>query len=260
MKEGIRSSLEWMNRGIRSLYWSVLNLGYRARLLSPYRIPVIINNFNRLGYLRELIHSLEACGLTRIIIIDNCSTYPPLLEFYERCNHRVIRLRENYGHLSLWKSGLYHRYKWNYFIYTDPDLIPIAECPKDFIVYFKQLLDRHHELDKIGFGLRIDDLPDTFSLKEKVIAYEKKYWQKKAGDGVYDAPIDTTFALYKPLSGLKRGEVYTLKAWRSDFPYLASHLPWYVDSGQPSAEDQYYMQTCNASSSMGKQKTSSAVY
>jgi len=260
MKDGIRNSLEQVSRVVRSLYWFVLNVIYRTGLLSPHRIPIIINNFNRLDYLRRLIHSMETCGLMNIIILDNCSTYPPLLEFYQTCNYQVIPLQQNYGHLALWKSGLYDRYKWNYFVYTDPDVVPVAECPKDFIVHFKRLLDKSYKLDKIGFGLRIDDLPDTFSLKEKIIAYEKRYWQKKAGAGVYNAPIDTTFALYKPLSDLKRGEVYTLNAWRTDSPYLANHLPWHVDSNHLSAEDEYYMQTCNASSSMGKQTTDNAVY
>ena len=260
MKKAIKLVIRAISRSAKVLYWAMLNLGYRLGLYSPYRIPIVINNFNRLTYLCELIESLERCGLTNIVILDNQSTYQPLLEYYATCSYPVIRLDQNYGHLALWKSGLYHRYKWNYFVYTDPDVVPINDCPKDFIVYFKNLIDSNYRIDKMGFGLRIDDLPDAFSLKEKVIAYESRYWTNKTARGVYDAPIDTTLALYKPLSGLRQGEVYTLHAWRSDFPYMAKHLPWYVDSSRLSEEEQYYLRTCNASSTIGKQGSNDEVY
>jgi len=253
MKKRIRIGWEWMRRLIRTLYCMVLNLGYGLNLRSVRDIPVIINNFNRLTYLRELIHALESRGLVNIIIIDNQSTYAPLLEFYETCPYKVVRLGVNYGHLALWKSGIYNRYKWDYFVYTDPDVTPVEQCPTDFLIHFKSLLDRKIELDKIGFGIKIDDLPDRFSLKERVVRYESHYWKKEIAPGLYDAPVDTTFALYKPFSGLKAGEVYTLRSWRTGFPYLIRHLPWYIDSSQLSTEDQYYLDTCNASSTIGKE-------
>jgi hypothetical protein len=253
MKESARKSIQWGFHLIRAFYCSLLNIGYQLNLLSVRRIPVIINNFNRLSYLRDLIEALESRGFTNIIILDNLSTYPPLLEFYKTCPHKIIRLVANYGHLALWKSGIYNQYKWNYFVYTDPDLVPVEQCPPDFLAYFKTLLDKNYRLDKIGFGIKIDDLPDRFSLKERVVGYESKYWEKEVAPGVYDAPVDTTFALYKPFSTLKAGEIYTLRSWRTGFPYLIKHLPWYVDSLQLSPEDRYYLDTCNASSTLGKE-------
>lgn len=188
-----------------------------------------------------------------MVILDNNSTYPPLLEYYNRCKFKVIRTGGNYGHLALWKSGVYNRYKWNYFVYTDSDVLPVSECPRDFIEYFKTFLDGQPQLDKIGFGIKIDDLPDTFLLKKKVYDYELRYWTKEVQPNVYDAPVDTTFALYKPFSDLKFGHAHTLAAMRIGFPYLIRHLPWYVDSQNLSDEEVYFLETCNNSSSIGSQ-------
>ncbi len=131
--------------------------------------------------------------------------------------------------------------------------MPINECPRNFIELFKRNLDSNYHLDKLGFGIKIDDLPDHFSLKSKVVEYEKRYWQKEVGSNMYEAKIDTTFALYKPLSNLKYGEASTLIANRFGFPYLIRHLPWYTDSQNLSEEEIYYLKTSNNSSSLGKQ-------
>ena len=45
---------------------------------------------------------------------------------------------------------------------------------------------------------------------------------------IYKAPIDTTFALYKPNSF----GGYWLNSARTDFPYLARHLSWYDDKDE----------------------------
>ena len=108
-------------------------------------------------------------------------------------------------------------------------------------------------LDKIGFGIRIDDLPSYFTLKESVVKYEQVYWSKEIEPGLFDANIDTTFALYKPFSNLKFGEVYTLNSFRFGSPYLVKHLPWYIDNGNLTDEDLNYINTSNMSSSLSQQ-------
>ncbi|HWA34587.1 MAG TPA: hypothetical protein VG737_10680, partial [Cyclobacteriaceae bacterium] len=131
--------------------------------------------------------------------------------------------------------------------------LPIDECPADFLHHFRNILESRHALDKIGFGIRIDDLPGCFKMKDEVVSYEKRYWGKEISPNVYDAPIDTTFALYTPLSNLKHGQSFTLSAVRVGFPYLIRHLPWYVDSSNLSSEEVYYLATSDASSSVAAQ-------
>ncbi len=260
MKKAARLIYETAERLLKVMYWKILSVFYSLKILSVENIPIIINNFNRLTYPLQLIAFLEQCGLKNIIIIDNNSSYQPLLSYYENCKHTVIRSSTNYGHLAFWKSGLYRKYKWNYFVYTDSDVVPIEECPVNFIEYFKTILNSNTKLDKLGFGIKIDDLPDCFALKDKVIDFEKKYWNKEIKPSLYDAPIDTTFALYKPLSNLKYGEIYTLAAYRTGYPYLIHHKPWYVDSLNLSGEDIFYIQHSNSSSSLSSHIKGREVY
>lgn len=202
-----------------------------------YNIPIIINNFNRLECLIQITDKYVACGYQNIVIIDNASTYPPLLEYYAHCPYKVHRLKKNMEFPALWVSGLYDQfYKDNYYVYTDPDILPDDQCPPDFIHHFYKLLSKHPELDKAGFSLRIDNLPDHYHLKAAVLEIESPYWQKKKSNAYYSAPIDTTFALYRP--GIK-GTV-DINSGRSLPPYVALHLPWYSDSNHPTEETIYY--------------------
>lgn len=211
---------------------------------NPKNIPVIINNFNRLAYPLALIAWLERAGMTQIIIIDNDSTYPPLLEYYKTCPHRVVLLGKNWGYLALWQSGIFKEFSNSFYVYTDPDLLPIEDCPHDFMDVFLQLLAENADVKKVGFSLKIDDLPPYFTKREEIIAIESKYWQKKRSVLAYDAPIDTTFALYRP--GAK-GD-HRAKGLRTVFPYLARHLPWYLDPDNLPEEEIYYKKTASDSS------------
>jgi len=50
-------------------------------LVDPTTIPVYFNNFNRHDAMRRMIDWLQDAGTKRIVILDNASTYPPLLEY-----------------------------------------------------------------------------------------------------------------------------------------------------------------------------------
>lgn len=219
-------------------------------------VPVIINNFNRLSCLQEQLEWLEKMGMKNIYIIDNASTYPPLLAYYKQIKHRVFLLNKNAGFMALWKTILFQRFRKGYYIYTDPDIIPVQDCPADVMSHFYSLLQQYPDADKVGFGLVIDDLPDHYPLKEKVIAWESKYWQEKREENVYVAPIDTTFAIYRP--GAQGGS--ELNALRTGGVYTARHLSWYVDTANLPEEELYYMEKAGKSSSwtselLGKKRT-----
>jgi len=210
--------------------------------INVYDIPIIINNRNRLLFLREQLNWFEKNKFNNIIILDNQSTYLPLIEFYEKIKYQVIRFNKNYGYLSLWISPLKHKFINNFYIYTDPDIVPISECPGDVINYFYKNLIKFNDIDKIGFGLKIDDI--NIDNKDFIIKNENKFWTNKYKDtNFYIAPIDTTFALYKPY----RFGGYWLNSLRSDFPYLANHLPWYLNTND--FENDYYLKDIDYKSS-----------
>ncbi len=210
-------------------------------------IPIIINNFNRLEYLQRLLNGLEKRNCKNIIILDNQSTYPPLLEFYKNTKHRVEFLDKNYGYRALWKSGMYQEFKYNFFVYTDSDLEIVDECPDNFMEFFRSILQAHKTCKKVGFSLKIDDLPDAYILKKDVIEWESQFYKKKVNDTLYRAQLDTTFAMYRPFS-FKHTASHIPLMYRTAFPYQIKHLPWYVDSNNISEEEQYYMKTTHVKS------------
>jgi len=88
-------------------------------------IPIFINNYNRLTTTTLLINSLQKRGYNNIHILDNKSTYPPLLEFYKTTNCKVHFLKKNYGSKAYWKSNLWLSYLNSHFVYTDSDVVPL---------------------------------------------------------------------------------------------------------------------------------------
>lgn len=212
-------------------------------------VPVFIVSRDQVTWLRMLVGWLERHGTAEIVIVDNASTYPPLLEYLETTAHQVVRLDDNLGPQAPWASGSVERLAAGRpYIVTDPDIVPTEECPADAIATLLRVLARHPAHVKAGLGLRIDDLPDRYEMADRVRAYEVRHWRKAFGrrPRLFQAPVDTTFALYRPLTA---GFAFALgPAIRTGAPYLARHMPWYADSAHPTDEERYYR--AHASSGM----------
>ncbi|MDO4511744.1 MAG: glycosyltransferase [Bacteroidales bacterium] len=232
---------------IRANYFYLMERLCPSRITDAHDIPIIINNYNRLSMLKRLIASLTSRGYHNIVILDNQSTYEPLLKWYGECPYEVIRLPRNFGFKALWKyAPVRKRFCSDYYIYTDPDVELAPGCPADVIErMFHILKDCRQKAFKIGPQIRITDLPDHYAHKQEVIDFESQYFKEKTEeDGLllYRAPIDTTFALYRPRIGLSRR--VSLESYRIAEPYSILHLPWYQDSAHLSEEEQYYVQQC----------------
>jgi GT2 family glycosyltransferase len=207
-------------------------------------IPVFIICRDRLESLKILVDKLENYGLTNIIFIDNDSAYPELIKYFVKTRYQLIKTCENIGHTVPWSGGIIKTlYPEDVYIVTDPDVIPADLCPNDFIQHILELHLKFPNHLKIGLGLKIDDLPDSYVLKESVIAWERQFWKKELVPGVYEAGIDTTFAVYKP---------YTYKYFinpsiRTGGKYVARHMPWYQDSSKKlSREEDFYRLRVNS--------------
>lgn len=211
------------------------------------KCPIYIINFNRLTVLKRLVECLENKGFQNIHIVDNESTYPPLLDYYQRTKHKVHFLNKNYGHKAFWECGKFNDVINNeYYVVTDPDILPVEGCPSDFIELFYKLLIKNPQFTKVGFSLKCDDIPDCNNQKQFIVDWESKFYNKRCEHkcrfkgidlSVYDAEIDTTFALYRPAFEPKNFGI----AIRTGYPYQCIHLPWYKDSNQElSEEDRYY--------------------
>ena len=207
-------------------------------------LPIYIINFNRLSYLKEIITTLERYGLKNIHIIDNFSTYPPMIEYLEQTPYTVHYMKKNYGHMVFFQADEFKSVRENeYYVLTDPDVIAVDECPSDFMDYFYSLLQKYPKFNKVGFSLKMDDIKDGTETKELLTKWEEQYYKKRLNrfkPYLYDSAIDTTFALYRPQKEWKEGSFY--KGIRVGAPYEARHLPWYKDIHNLSDEDKFYIQ------------------
>ena len=196
-------------------------------------IPVFLISFNRFTCLARMVEQLRNFPGIRPVIVDNASSYPPLLDYLARVDVDVIRLPEHLGKHAPWLSGLVPHDGW--YAATDPDL-DLSGCPTDLFVVMREVLEAHPWAIKAGTSLAIDDLPAS-AWRDDVITWENQFWQDRVDDRCFNAPIDTTLAVYRP------GRAFDPANWlgpaiRLDRPYTARHLPWYATT--PTAEDRYY--------------------
>ena len=86
-------------------------------------IPYIINNYNNIENLKEILNQLNLKGYRNIIVLDNNSDDKYLLDYYNSYNFlniaRVIKLGKNYGKNALYDSGLYKGLDNNWFMEHD---------------------------------------------------------------------------------------------------------------------------------------------
>jgi hypothetical protein len=199
-------------------------------------VPILVVCRDRLTELSQLVTWLETAGYRRIVLVDNASTYEPLLQYLEGTPHVTVRMTENLGHRVVWEGQVLERIGHDdIYVVTDCDVVPDDQCPANAVEHFAGLLLRYGDVDKVGFGLRIDDLPDSYSFKREVQDWESQFWEHEIEHGVYRADIDTTFALYRP------GTTYSInRALRTGPPFVARHLPWYADSANLSEEELFY--------------------
>ena len=210
-------------------------------------VPIYINSYNRRAMLEQMVNDLLRMGYRNLTILDNNSTYPPLLDYLRQLPVGVslIRLRRNEGHLSLFKLGLQRWHAHEYFAYTDPDL-DLSTLPWTFI---GDLITLHKQLHappdiKVGPALRLDNLPRCSKRTVDVITWEQQFWRQPvlrrvgsaAGTPVFDAKIDTTFALYPPGWGMANPnpnanaqKLKRLRALRVGGAYAVGHPAWGSD-------------------------------
>lgn len=196
--------------------------------------PVVIISRDRLTYLRELVDWCERAELD-ITILDNASTYGPLVEWLERSPHNIVRLAENVGPHSPWLSRyMEDHHKRHWVVVTDPDVIP--DCPLDGVDHLRWLFHRHQLTSKIGLSLHLDDLPDHYPHRDAVFRCHAHYlsdeWRKDRW--LFRVPVDTTFALYRP------GAMFEIGGYRTAPPYMARHLPWYENPADLPEDVRYY--------------------
>ena len=163
-------------------------------------------------------------------------------------------MTENFGHDVFFKNKyLQKKYGRGFYVITDADIVPNEALPENFMdIFIQHLIKFWGEITKVGFALKIDDIPNENIHKARILNYEKKFWIEKFQSDIYIAPLDTTFSLYKPGYPNKYNHTSFWSAHRFSGNYIAKHGGWYVDQGNLTEEQEYYLKTASISSSWVK--------
>jgi len=195
-------------------------------------IPIVVICWNNYYFVRNFVEQLRRFPY-RIILLDNASTYPPLLDFYDQVDGNgqveVRRLDQNYGHMVYMtlKDQLPDVY-----ILSDPDLEIGPEMPIHFAEIWLALSEKY-QVYKLGAALRIDDKQDfidcpNYTAGKGIFDFESQYWVDRIDHGSYElykAGIDTTLCLVN--NRFWKGDAY--EGIRVAGPMAVRHLPWYSD-------------------------------
>lgn len=222
--------------------------------------PCFIIARDRVTCLKEMVDYLKQPETGCLpIIMDNNSSNPDLLSYYDTNPCIVHRLTANYGNCSPLfntptcieghvKPDFLNEYDCkNGYILTDCDL-KINHIPTNFLDVFREGLEKYTWATKIGFQLRIYDLPDT-DLAREARGWEAGNHAPHAyldGTNFIRAAIDTTFAFYKyiepPNTALAHDFDRSIRVANFD----AIHLGWYYSAENPPPPDElYYLQHIN---------------
>jgi hypothetical protein len=130
-----------------------------------------------------------------------------------------------------------------WYVVTDSDL-SLANCPKDVLDVLIEGFSVMPQAVKVGLSLEIDDLPEP--MRARVRGWELQFWSDPVNDRFIRALVDTTFALY-PIHQNHADSMLTGPALRTNRPYTARHLPWYLDGANLPEEEAFYYAHCNGS-------------
>jgi len=216
--------------------------------------PIIVINRDRM-YVRRFVIQMHAMGYFNIYILDNWSTYKPLLAFYRTGAAWVCMLKHNFGSRVLWEAG--PRMYWsktqsfesyidtNYlvYVYADGDCVFTADTPHYWLYTFYRLMVAYN-VAKVGPSLLYDDIPSTYPARQDVwdfmgMTANKRNSRKRptTSKDVFYTWIDTTLALYsKKIQQLRSLPDAFLWGDMPGWEHLEvggrcsiRHLPWYED-------------------------------
>lgn len=210
--------------------------------MTQEQYPIFITTRDRVECVVEQTNWLKSVGQEEIYIVDNDSSYPPMMDWLSDTHYKVIR-SANVGNTSPWVSGAIADYaKERYFVTSDPDIVPLDSCPPDVFDYFRDTLagiSPKMDVPKISFGLKLDDLPDHYKHKALALSRHGKCQadrQRVEGGKFFSCANDAIMALHRP------NHPKSVRGWRADNPYVARHTSWYDDLADMTEELAYYME------------------
>lgn len=192
-------------------------------VLIKKNMPVVVIGYNQFSYIKNMVKQMEKYT-SDIIVIDNNSTFKPLLDYYDNdFKYTLLRQKTNLGH-TVYLKDFVQKFVGDTYILTDPDLLFNPKLPDNFI---QNLLDisKYFEASRIGFALLIDS--DDIRTDIPVKSWEAQFWKEKIvyppnrKIDLYKADIDTTFCLIN--------KKFYQPHMRIAGDYTCIHMPWHTN-------------------------------
>lgn len=202
--------------------------------------PIYLTNMNRLTTTKKMVEDLfKLNGNSKINIIDNASTYPPLLEWYEEVKNdiNIIYNSINLGPWTFFYGGTYTTTNSDYYIYSDADLELNPNMPYNWQEIMLDYINKYDR--KSSLVLRIDDIPDNYEFKNKILEHQSVCWYESEEKEVYKAITDMTFSMDKKSNG------YRYESIRLGGNFTCRHIPWYTNFENIDEEEKYYLKHIN---------------
>jgi hypothetical protein len=201
-------------------------------------IPIYTIGYNNYTFIKNTVEQFIHLNVRKIIIIDNNSFYPKLLDYYNEINGKiinkthinVIKMDKNYGHCVFYHADIW-KILPKFFVLTDPDLKYNLNMPKNFLQIFAAYTLKNK--CKSAFDL----LNNESELLTNNSATYNSYFKY----------TDTTFSLYNKKYNYQ-GHHYNAVNFNGIFNCV--HIPWIPNFKEMLLEDEFdYMINKNVCSS-----------
>ena len=177
-------------------------------------VPLYVPTFNNPTYTRNFLNQVDGLNFSRIIILDNKSTYQPMIDLLAQIDskYEVIRLEENYGPHYILRNPDYYKTLPDIFSLSDPDV----EFPKNISGNFQEEMINvgiKYRFGKVGFAIEV---PSESEFLELVVNLDGKLRPNNNTQQLNLTTVerDAVIAFMKTLSGTL---VYTDKKWSTPF-------------------------------------------
>lgn len=195
---------------------------------------------NRLTTCKKMVEDLfKLSPSANIYIIDNASTYQPLLDWYEEVKNdiKIIKNNTNLGPWSFFYSGHYNNINSEIYIYSDADLELNPNMPYNWQEIFLHYLEKYKR--KPSLALRMDDIPESSDILSIIKNHQSVCWYPTEEENIYKAVTDMTFSMDKKSNG------YRYESIRIAGNFTCRHIPWYINFDNITEEEKYYLEHIN---------------
>lgn len=195
--------------------------------------------FQQFRWLEMMLPDVKRLGLEPVIV-DNNSTHEETVEWLKKQTCEVRQVGFNCGNHGFWDRDYPELTGRVPYVMTDSDL-DLSNVPDDAVAKLQDVLLRHTDVPKVGLSLSLASLSED--KHDLVHTWEDRYWVNLREPGVWEAPVDTTFAMYDPTRRhMLVDNFYT--ALRLDKPYTAIHIPWSYNFDEASPDVKAYIRDC----------------